>query len=247
MDYGQVETKIAAFIRNYFSSSKKRTAIVGLSGGLDSAATLALCCKALGSKQVLAALLPSASTPARDISDAKSLAKKFKVRTKTISIVPIVRSFEPLSSNRVSRANISARVRMAILYSLAAKYGGLVVGTGDKSEFMLGYFTKYGDGGADLFPIGGLYKTEVRSLAISLGIPASIANKPSSPALWAGHTAEGELGFSYEIADGILREIEKGKKQNELERVFEKKTVSTILARMKANNHKLYPAPVCRL
>jgi NAD+ synthase len=247
MDASAKERKIVHFIRNYFSSSKKSTAIVGLSGGLDSAAILALCCKALGSKRVLAALLPSASTPARDISDAKLLAKKLKVETKTISIGPILAPFRPLASSRISRANISARVRMAILYSLAAKHDGLVVGTGDKSEFLLGYFTKYGDGGADLFPIGGLYKTEVRALALLLGIPASIANKPPSPALWAGHTAEAELGFSYDIADGILHGIEKGKKQNELAKRFGAKTVSAILARMKENRHKLLPAPVCSI
>ncbi|MEM2137669.1 MAG: NAD+ synthase [Candidatus Anstonellaceae archaeon] len=242
-----VEKKIIRFIRNYFSSSKKRTAVIGLSGGLDSAATLALCCKALGSKRVLAVLLPSPSTPARDISDAKLLAKKFKVKAKTIPIGPILASFGSLSADKLSRANTSARVRMAILYSLAAKNDGLVVGTGDKSEFMLGYFTKYGDGGADLFPIGGLYKTEVRELAMQMGVPPSVAKKPPSPALWAGQTAENELGFSYEVADDILRGIEKGEKRNGLENKYGKKTVAAVLERMEKNRHKLLPAPVCNI
>jgi len=247
MDATGAERKIVQFIRNYFSSSKKQVAIIGLSGGLDSAATLVLCCKALGGKNVLAVLIPSSSTSALDILDAKLLAKKFNVKAKTIHIGAILKAFSSLAPGRLSRANISARVRMIVLYSLAAKNNGLVVGTGDKSEFMLGYFTKYGDGGADLFPIGGLYKTEVRQLAISLGVPASIAKKPPSPALWAGHTAEAELGFSYDVADKILRGIEKGEKKNALEKQYGKKTVAAILARMEKNRHKLLPAPVCSI
>lgn len=241
------ERKIAKFIKGYFASSKKKTAIVGLSGGLDSAATLALCCKALGSKNVSAAILPSPSTPSRDIKDAKSLAEKFGARVQVIAIQKIVNSFGALASGKILRANLSARVRMATLYSLAAKHNGLVVGTGDKSEFLLGYFTKYGDGGADLFPIGGLYKTEVRRLALHLGVPSAIVNKPPSPALWKGHTAEGELGFSYEVADEILRGIEKGTKRGELEKKFGKKTVAAILSRMEKNRHKLVSAPVLRI
>jgi NAD+ synthase len=175
------------------------------------------------------------------------VARELRIKTIQIPIGPVLRSFGKLSAGRLSRANLSARVRMAMLYSLARDRKGLVVGTGDKSEFLLGYFTKYGDGGADLFPTGGIYKTDVRLLASHLGIPGEIISKPSSPALWAGHTAEGELGFSYETADGILRAVEKGAKKKELFRRFAKRDVLSVLSRMEKNRHKLLPAPVCRL
>ncbi len=247
MDAKNAERKIVLFLRNYFARAKKQTAVVGLSGGLDSAVTLSLCARALGRRRVIAVMLPSPSTPARDLRDAQSLAKKLGVQAQKIPIGPILRSFGSLAEGKLSCANLSARIRMASLYSVAARHSGLVVGTGDKSEFMLGYFTKYGDGGADLFPIGGLYKTEVRALALHLGVPHSIAAKPPSPALWKGHTAEEELGFSYEVADKILSEIEKGKKRSELAKKFGKKTVDAIFSRMNANRHKLLPAPVFRV
>ena len=246
MDSAAAEKKIVRFIRSCFLSTGRKNAIVGLSGGLDSAATLALCVRALGRRRVVAVLLPSDSTPKRDIADARLLASKLGVRMTSSNIEPALYSFGSLSESKIGRANMSARVRMAVLYALAHKHNGLVAGTGDKSEFMLGYFTKHGDGAADLFPLAGLYKTEVRKLALHLGIPVSIAHKPSSPALWKGQTAEKELGFSYEIADGILRGIEKKTPKKKLETKFGKKTVRAILKRMEKNRHKLLPAPACK-
>ncbi|MFA6489243.1 MAG: NAD+ synthase [Candidatus Micrarchaeia archaeon] len=245
MDAKKAEKKITAFIRGYFKSSKKKTAVIGLSGGLDSAATLALCVRALGRRRVVAVLMPSFSTPAQDMSDAKALAKKLGVKTIFHGIEPALAAFGALSSGRLSRANLSARIRMAILYSIAQQGNGLVVGTGDKSEFLLGYFTKYGDGGADLFPIGGLYKTEVRKLASHLGVPARIISKPSSPALWGGQTAESELGFTYEAADVVLAAIGRGETRSAIEKKFGKKIVRAIISRMEKNRHKLIPAPIC--
>ena len=192
-------------------------------------------------------LLPSPSTPKADFNDAKRLAKRLGVRMISSNIEPALYSFGWLSEDRMGRANLSSRIRMSVLYSLAHKYNGLVVGTGDKSEFMLGYFTKHGDGGADIFPLAGLYKSEVRKLALHLGIPARIAHKPPSPALWKGQTAEKELGFSYEEADGILRGIEKKTPLPVLRKKFGKKTVNAVFLRMKQNRHKLLPAPVCKI
>jgi NAD+ synthase len=239
--------KIIKFIRAYFKSAGKRTAIVGLSGGLDSAATLVLCVRALGKKNVLSVLLPSASTPSDDLEDASGIATLLGVRAAKFEIEPMISSFRELAAGRLSRANISARARMIVLYSLAQRENGLVVGTGDKSELMLGYFTKYGDGGADIFPIGGLYKTEVRELAHYLGVPGKVADKPPSPALWLGQTAESELGFSYGEADKILAAIERGGKKQMLEKKFGKKTVAAIFERMEKNRHKLVPAPICKI
>jgi NAD+ synthase len=247
MEPQDAKRKIIRFIRAYFTKAEKRTAVVGLSGGLDSAVTLALCVEALGSRRAVAVLLPSASTPAQDMQDAEKLARKLGAVAVKFPIGPVLASFRWLGSDRIAIANLSARVRMAALYSIARRYNGLVVGTGDKSEFMLGYFTKYGDGGADLFPIGGLYKTEVKRLGELMGVPESITQKPPSPALWKGHTAEGELGFSYEAADEILRNIGKKAKRRALERKFGSRLVSSIAKRMEENRHKLLPAPVCKL
>ena len=236
--------RAVVFIRSYFNKAKKRKAIVGISGGLDSAVTAALCCRALGEKNVIGVLLPSASTPNIDMFDALLLSKKLRISCRTIPIEGALRLFAPILKSRLLHANFCARMRMAILYSVAQKENGLVVGTGDKSEMMLGYFTKYGDGGADLFPLGGMYKTQVRTLAEHLGIPPQIIKKPSSPALYPGQTAEGELGFTYDNADRILLGIEKGESKASLCKKFGKKTVLAIILRMEKNRHKLLPAPI---
>jgi NAD+ synthase len=127
------------------------------------------------------------------------------VATLNVEIGPIVRSFSRLlPDQRLAMGNLKARIRMSLLYYFANLQSRLVVGTGDRSEILLGYYTKYGDGGADLLPLGGLYKTELRVLGRRLGLPSSIVGKTSSPRLWTGQTAEGELGLSYERADKIL-------------------------------------------
>jgi len=241
----KAEKACTRFIRDCFANAGRKKAIIGLSGGLDSAVAAALCARVLGAKNTLPILLPSASTPNIDIFDAYLVAKRLGIRIRLLPIEAIINSFPPVSKGRLCRANIAARVRMAILYAMAQKEGGLVVGTGNRSEILLGYFTKHGDGGADLLPLGGLYKTEVRSLAAKLGIPRQIIRKPPSPALWAGQTAEGELGFTYDEADAILKGIEKGEGISSLAKRFSPKTVAAIVKRMEKNRHKLLPAPIC--
>ncbi|MEM4554491.1 MAG: NAD+ synthase [Candidatus Anstonellaceae archaeon] len=235
--------KIRRFISSYFKKAGKKVAVVGLSSGLDSAVTLALCVRALGAQRVLAVLLPSSSTPAQDLQDAKMLVEKFSVPHVCLSIEPFLKAAEGLNLSRLQKANLSARIRMALLYLFAQKHNGLVVGTSDKSELMLGYFTKYGDGAADLLPIAGLYKSDVKELGRYLGIPENILSKPPSPQLWKGQTAQQELGFSYEQADAVLRQIERKASKRALYRQFGKRLVDLILARMKQNRHKLLQAP----
>lgn len=237
--------KAISFIRLYFKAAKRKLAVVGISGGLDSAATLALCVRALGRENVVAVLLPSSSTPKEDVADARALARQFKVEKIEFPIDGVLASFGRFSKGRLIRANLSSRIRMAILYSIANSRNGLVVGSSDKSELLLGYFTKYGDGAADLFPLGGFYKTQVRQIAIHLGVPRKIAFKPPSPALWKGQTAQKELGFSYEAADPILQDIEKGKSQAFLARKYGKRLVKRILSMIGKNRHKQLPAPIC--
>ena len=241
----EAEGKITSFIKEYFASAGKKKAIVGVSGGIDSALAAALAAKALGKENVIGVFMRSSSTPKEDAEDAYALARFLGIRLVRVDLENALRGFGKLVRGKMEKANLSARMRMAILYLLAARHDGLVVGTGDKSELLLGYFTKYGDGAADILPLGGLYKTQVRELAASIGIPRRILQKPSSPALWKGQTAEAELGFTYAQADAVLMAIEKGEKRSVLERRFGKRLVSAVVSRVEKNNHKRLPPPIC--
>jgi NAD+ synthase len=183
-------------------------AVVGLSGGLDSAAVLMLAARALGPANVLAAALPVKGSSAESLEHARLAAKAAGVELRVHDLSPALAALEAAlpgsGADRVRRGNMAARVRMIALYDLSAAEKALVVGTSDKTEILLGYTTLWGDMAGALHPLGDLYKTEVRALARHLGVPEPVVAKPSSPDLWAGQTAEGELGFSYEDADRIL-------------------------------------------
>lgn len=161
-----------AFIRTTVGASGASGVVVGLSGGVDSSLVVVLCVRAIGAQKVLGLIMPAAFTPESDLDDARELASSLGVRTHEIRIDPIAEAFaktlgieHEAMSQRIPVANILARIRMIILYYYANLNNLLVVGTGDRSEDLIGYFTKYGDGGADLLPISHLYKTQVRALA----------------------------------------------------------------------------------
>jgi NAD+ synthase len=198
--------EVKSFVRGELKASGAEGLVVGLSGGLDSSMALRACVDSVGAGSVLGLLLPeSGLTPEADMDDATFIASASGVATIKVDISPIVKSYSRLlPESRLAKGNLKARIRMTLLYYYANLQSRLVVGTGDRSELLLGYYTKYGDGGADLLPLGGLYKTELRVLGRRLGLPSSVIEKPSSPRLWAGQTAEGELGLSYEKADKIL-------------------------------------------
>lgn len=205
-DLAKASKRIERFIANYLAKSGSKGLVLGLSGGLDSAVTLQLCVDAVGAKKVLGLMLPASSIPESDVHDAASHADKLFVRHHAIYINPLVEGYAKLlpdSTDKI-KGNLSARIRMAVLYYYAALENYLVVGTSDKSELCIGYFTKYGDGGSDLMPLAGLYKTQVRELARYLGVPGEIVQKKSSPRLWPGQLAEKELGLDYETIDPIL-------------------------------------------
>lgn len=206
-DLAKASNKVRRFISDYLAKSNAKGLVIGLSGGLDSAVCLELCAQAVGAVRVLGLALPSKSTPKGDVSDAIAHAEKLGVECVVIDITPVMESYTTLlpdASDKV-KGNLAARIRMAILYYHAAVRGSLVVGTSDRSEILVGYYTKWGDGGSDLMPIAGLYKTEVRELASRhLRIPPVIAEKKSSPRLWPGQMAEDELGIDYDTLDKIL-------------------------------------------
>jgi NAD+ synthase len=206
----QISKKISRFISNYVSKSSARGIVIGLSGGLDSSVVLKLCVNAIGPTKVLGLIMPSDTTPKADIQHAMDLAEDLKMRYLVIDINPIIGKYEEaLPGNKRARGNLMARIRMNLLYYFAGVNQYLVAGTSDKSEIQIGYFTKYGDGAADILPIADLYKTEVRELASHLQIPAEIIEKKSSPRLWDNHLAEEEIGMDYEIIDAILHLLEK--------------------------------------
>ena len=212
VNYDYIERRIVDFIRTYANSVGVKGAVIGLSGGIDSSVTASLLVRALGKDSVLALIMPSKSTPPEDVKDAVQLAQMLGIRYDIVSIDPIRASFSNTipafkESEVVANGNILARIRMTILYYYANLNNMIVAGTGDKSELLIGYFTKYGDGGVDILPIGDVYKSQVRMLGRRLGLPDSIVTKPSSPRLWEGQTAEGELGVSYADIDVILHAL----------------------------------------
>lgn len=211
----EVEKRILRFIGDYLDKTGAKGIVVGLSGGIDSSTVAALSAKAIGGGKVLGLLLFEKETRSvRDVEHAKLVAKKFRLKTETIDITDSLQAlytsipvFDP--SDRLSKGNIKARTRMIYNYYYANRLGRLVCGSSDKSETMMGYFTKWGDVAADISPIMDLYKTQVRKLAAYLGLPAELAAKPSTPALWPNQLAETELGIKYETLDLILYGLER--------------------------------------
>ncbi len=198
------------FVRAVVAKAGAKGVVVGLSGGIDSAVVGALCVKALGKERVIAALMPSEHTPATDVEDARSLASAWGIEEVQVSISPLTDSLYSAvgeKGDKIARANVQARTRMTILYLIANTRGHLVAGTGDRSESLLGFFTKFGDGGTDFLPIAHLYKTQVRTLGTALGLPARIVDKPASPQLWPGHTAEEELPAGYRKLDIVMHSL----------------------------------------
>ncbi|MDG6927674.1 MAG: NAD+ synthase [Nitrososphaerota archaeon] len=192
---------VKQFIKGY-----KGKFVVGLSGGLDSSVTALLASRAVGSENILGVIMPDReSTLPEDIKDAQKMVDLLGIESETLHIDEVLQAYRTkLNPDARTLGNLKARIRMSLLYIFANSEGRIVLGTGDKSEIYLGYFTKYGDGGVDILPIGDIYKTELRELASYLGVPENIIEKKSSPRLWQGQLAESELGVTYEYADRVL-------------------------------------------
>jgi NAD+ synthase len=252
VNYSVISEYIIRRISEYISESGKNGGIIGLSGGIDSSITTVLLSKATQNYFIL--LMPSSSTPQKDMEDAKKIINMIGANNKykIINIDPILESFknEIKTNDKLVLGNIKARIRMVLLYAYAQIMNYLVIGTGDKSELLLGYFTKYGDGGVDILPIGDLYKTQVKELGRYLGLPEDIVTKPSSPALWEGQTAEGELGVSYDIIDAVLYlRVEKMMDINSIakELQIDAEIISKIDRMVKTSQHKRLPPEIFRL
>jgi NAD+ synthase len=211
MSYLDIDTKklkriLLDFIRTYCRKSGFKRVVLGLSGGLDSTVVAYLACQALGRKNVLALILPSRESSPESVRDAKQTTSLLGIRNKLIDITPMIDAYYKRypDKSRVRKGNKLARERMAILYDFSSKENALVIGTGNKTEALLGYCTIHGDAACAFNPIGDLYKTQLRLLAKELGVPQKIIDKVPSADLWKGQTDEGELGVSYEEVDRFL-------------------------------------------
>lgn len=249
MDWEEVKNKIARFIKDYVEKAKAKGIVLGLSGGVDSSTAAALSAIALGGNRVLGLILPEKETYSpREVKHAKLVAEKFKIKTETIDITPTLKIlqetipvFDP--EDRICKGNLKARTRMLYIYYYANKLNLIVCGSSDKSETMIGYFTKWGDVAADIAPLMDLYKTQVRKLAKHIGVPDEIVDKPPSPMLWPGQTAEEEIGVKYELLDLILYGLEHFMKTDEIAEQLniEKELVERIEKRWKNMEHKRRP------
>ncbi len=250
-DFDRITKKIERFISSYLAKSSAKGLVIGLSGGLDSSVVLQLSVNAVGPDRVLGLIMPSSATPRQDIRDAIDLAEALKVRFQVIDLDPIIEKYaQILPEDKKARGNLMARIRMNILYYHAAINCYLVTGTSDNSERKIGFFTKAGDGAADILPIADLYKTQVRALAAYLKLPAAIIEKKSSPRLWEGHLAEEEIGMDYETIDPILKLLVDGrKKPKQVARKLKVplKDVLRVKEMVDKSTHKRNPPPVAYL
>lgn len=199
---------ICKFIKSKLEESKSEGIVIGLSGGLDSSTVAYICAKVVKNDKIIGLVLPSKTTSNEDVEDAINVAEDLKIKYKVISIDELIKSFPQIcpecSKSDIANGNLKARIRMMLLYYHSNSMNRMVVGTGNRTELLVGYFTKYGDGGVDMLPIGDLYKTDVRQIAEYLGVPKNIIEKAPTAGLWTGQTDEDELGIKYESLDKIL-------------------------------------------
>jgi len=202
----KLSDRISGWLKKEVKKAGAKGVVLGLSGGIDSAVVAAIAKQACG-KNVLCLIMPCENAK-EDEKDAMFVAKQFGLKTRRIDLSKIYRRLLSVlpRGGRSARANLKPRLRMAVLYYNANLLNCLVVGTGNRSEITTGYFTKYGDGGVDLIPLGAMLKKDVIKLAVELGVPSRIINKTPAAGLWEGQTDEDEMGITYRELDAILAE-----------------------------------------
>ncbi|MFB5632071.1 MAG: NAD+ synthase [Nitrosopumilus sp.] len=245
-DYPTITSTIENFLQEQMERNRSEGLILGLSGGIDSAVLAYICKRKFPDKTVAIVMPDTAITPKSETEDALKMVSLTGIQYKLIDINPIVNEYSMyLEPNERAKGNLRARVRTNILYYYANAKNYLVLGSSDKSEYLIGYFTKFGDGASDITPIISLYKLQVREIAKYLGVPENVITKKSSPHLWKDHEAENELGVSYEEVDSILYCLfeKKLSVQETLELTgIEMSTIEKIQELNKNSEHKRLPA-----
>jgi NAD+ synthase len=248
---------LTGFIKTELNRVGFKKALLGVSGGIDSALSLYLSAKALGPENVLAVRMPyakhsSSKTSSQDtLEDAQTMINDLGVQSMTVEITemvdPLINHYEDMTKLRAG--NIMARMRMIVLYDQSVPFKGLVMGTSNKTEMLLGYSTVYGDSAAALQPIGDLYKTQVRQLARAIGVPEKVIQKAPSADLWAGQTDEGELGFTYAEVDKLLYLLVDQRYRPEacVEEGFDQAFVERVMGLMRRNHFKRVMPPIAKL
>ena len=242
---------LTGFIRSELTRVGYSHAVIGLSGGIDSALSFVLAVEAMGPENVLAVRLPYKSSSPDSLEHAQMLIDQFKTPSETIEITDMV---EPLFARdpqitKQRKGNIMARTRMIVLYDRSEAFKALVIGTSNKTELLLGYSTLWGDMASAVNPLGDLYKTHVRQLSRALGIPSVIVDKPPSADLWLGQTDEDELGFTYEQVDKLLFLLvdQRYSAQECVEEGFDEKFVNAVITRTRRSQFKRMLPPIAKL
>ncbi len=246
-----VEAKLTRFIKDEFGEKGFKKAVFGLSGGVDSSLVAFLLKKALGPNNVIAIFMPYKTTDGKSRKNFKEVVEMLGIKSKVIPITPMIDAFlkQFPSADRIRLGNKMARERMAILYDQSKIENALVIGSGNRTEILLGYCTLFGDSACAINPVGPLYKTQVRQLARHMGVPEHIIKQPPTADLWPGQTDEKELGLSYDEIDGILSfAIDRGYKISRLiKEGFLKADIEKILNRVKKFKFKRESPAIAKL
>jgi NAD+ synthase len=242
MNFENIKNQMITFLKDEVSKIGLENVVVGLSGGLDSAIVTVLCKEAFGDN-LSVVLMPSQYSSDSSIEDAVELCKKFDIKYETVEISPMIEGYfnnNDKNADALRVGNLSARMRMAVLYDISARDNSLVIGTSNKSEILLGYGTLYGDTACAINPIGQMYKSDEFEFARFLGVTDAIIEKKPSADLWEGQSDEDELGYSYKVMDDVLKElIDNDKSKSELiEDGVDENLIDMLQHRMKANAFK---------
>ena len=242
---------LTGFIKSEVTRIGLSRAVIGLSGGIDSALSCALAVQALGKDNVLAVRMPYKASSKDSLEHAQLLIDQLGIQSKTIEITAMVEPLFKLDSeiSNMRKGNIMARERMIVLYDQSEVFKGLVIGTSNKTEILLGYSTLYGDSASAMNPIGDLYKTQVRQLSRAMNIPTPIIDKAPSADLWLGQTDEKELGFMYEDVDRLLYLIvdQRYSPQEAIEAGFDEKFVNAVTKRIQRYQYKRMQPPIAKI
>ncbi len=261
IDTAAARRVIAGFVRGQLRQAGFERAVLGLSGGIDSALVAHLVAEAIGPDRLLCVLMPYRTSSPASRSDAEEVVRRLGCASRLVDISPIVDGFfgvdeapgaggpEALEASSLRRGNFMARARMMVLYDASVTWGGLVVGTGNKTESLIGYTTLFGDSACAFNPIGDLYKTQVRQLSLDLGVPDAILRKAPSADLWPGQTDEAEAGFTYHELDRLLFwMIDRRRSEEELAALgFDPATVARVLRMVAGAEFKRQVPPIAKL